>query len=257
MEQNAGSVTIERLCAFLPPDVRRRVLGLLLEAHGDEKWLAKEIGCSLSSLREWAKGNGHTPGDKYMPTILSLALASCPEAGNLLGYELLEEVESLCADLDISQEVGKGELGVLMDTLDEKSREILWHFWWYGHASIDELRDLIESSTDMEVLFRLREVINPTAERILGEPILEFYESRVDPSSGEKILFNWWYGFDTTGLEEGGFSWGGRRGGHLVDLFDEERHIVVIAQLPSSVRVVEEADVAYRNGILRIKLEKF
>jgi len=264
----------ERLCAFLPPDVRRGIFGLLLASYGDEKRLAEDIGCSLSSLREWVEEGGHAPSDKHMPIILSLALADCPEVGNLLRKELLEAVERLCADLGISQKAKKGDLSLLMDALDEKSREILWHLWWHRHAQLDELAELIGASTDMEVLFRLREVINPVAERILGKPILEFSESRVDPVTGEKVLFSWWLGFDgstelaevklTTGLE--GQPLGGRRGGPLVDLFDEKDHIMIIAELPPSVRLrpeglrpewlAKKAEVAYKNGILKIKLAK-
>lgn len=140
-----------------------------------------------------------------------------------------------------------------MDSLDDKSRQILWHLWWHRHAHLDELADLIGASTDMEVLSRLREVINPAAERILGEPVLEFSESRIDPISGDKVLFSWWL------VEEGQLL--ARGGEHLVDLFDEKDHIVIIAELPPSVRLCPEglpkgAEVAYRNGILKIKLPK-
>ena len=257
---------MERLCAFLPPDVRRGIFGLLLESYGDEKRLAEDIGCSLSSLREWAEEGGRAPSDKHMPVILSLALANCPEVGDLLRKELLEAVERLCADLGISQKARKGDLSLLVDALDEKSREILWHLWWHRHAQLDELAELIGASTDMEVLLRLREVINPVAERILGKPILEFNESKVDPVTGEKVLFSWW-------LLEGQPLAGGR-GGPLVDLFDEKDHIMIIAELPPSVRLrpegasvssaeplkpeglAREAEVAYKNGILKIKLAK-
>jgi len=256
MEGGSKREAMERLCAFLPPDVRRAIFGLLLEGYGDEKGLAEEVCCSLSSLHEWAKENGHAPGDKYMPAILSLAMANCPEVGNLLGKELLEAVERLCADLGISQEAGKGDLSLLLYTLYEKSREILWHLWWQGHARLDELVELIGAATDMEVLFRLREVINPAAERILGQPIVEFRESRVDPATGEKVLFSWWLELDerTTGLK--GRPLARRRGGPLVDLFDEKDHIMIIAELSPSVRLTKEAETAYKNGILRIRLGK-
>jgi len=256
MEQDSKRETMERLCAFLPSHVRERILGLLLESYGDEKRLAEEVGCSPSTLRGWAKGNGRAPSDRYMPTILSLALENCSWAEDLLRRELLEAVEGLYADLGISHKAKKGDLSLLIDALDQKSSEILWHLWWQRHARLDELAQLLGASTDMEVLFRLREVINPAAERTLGQPILEFHESRVDPLTGEKVLFSWWLEFDTARLEGAGQPLARRTGGALVDLFDEKDHIMIIAQLPSSIRLAKEAETAYKNGILRIRLGK-
>jgi hypothetical protein len=244
------------------------MLSLLLESYGDEKRLAEEVGCHPSSVRAWTTSGGRAPGDTHMPIILSLALANCPEAEDLLRKELVEAVEHLCAGLDISQKASKGNLSLLMDALDEKSREILWHLWWHRHVQLSELTELIGASTDMEVLLRLREVINPAAEMILGKPILEFHEAKVDALTGEKVLFSWWLGFDglTTGLEGDGRLPVGGRNGPLVDLFDEKDHILIIAQLPSSVRrgpdgfkpagMAKEAEVAYKNGVLKIQLAK-
>jgi len=259
MEQGSKREAIERLCAFLPPHMKRGIFGLLLKSYGDGKRLAREIGCGLSSLHAWAGENGVVPDKKYMQVILSLALASCPEAGDMLRKELLEATEGLCSGFGISRKAGKGDMGILMDALDEKSREIIWHLWRHRHAPLDELAGLIGASSDMEVLCRLREVINPAAERILSTPILEFSESRIDRVTGEKVLFNWWLEFDrsVSGMEGKGRPTVGTRGRPMVDLFDEKDRIVIVAQLPASARVVKEAEVACNNHILKISLDKF
>jgi len=251
MKQGLKREALERLCAFLPPSMRRSIFGLLLKSYGDGRRLAREIGCGLSSLYAWAGENGAVPGKKYMPVILSLALANCPEAGELFRKELLEATEGLCSDLGISRKADKGDMGILMDALDDKSRAIIWRLWQYRHAPLDELAELIGASTDMEVLCRLREVINPAAERIMSAPILEFRESRIDPVTGEKVLFNWWLACDSSDAGMEG------KGRPTVDLFDEKDSIVIVAQLPASARVAREAEVACNNHILKISLDKF
>ncbi|MHB1418085.1 MAG: hypothetical protein ACYCX4_00635 [Bacillota bacterium] len=44
----------------------------------------------------------------------------------------------------------------------------------------------------MEVLLQIREVINPTAKRILGSSIIEFRENHFDMGDGKRLLFSWW-----------------------------------------------------------------
>lgn len=168
-----------------------------------------------------------------------------------------------------------------MDALDEKSRAIVWHIWRNGHAKIRELSKLINAPTDSYTLSRLREVINPIAEKILGRPILRFEESRIDTFTGEKVLFSWWL---TNGLPLMN-----KRDG-LLDIFDEPDFLRIVAQIPNvnseeSVNVIQEATNSgyetlvisaynyhrriplfyavskdmkktYRNGILEVMLKK-
>jgi hypothetical protein len=236
---------VNRLCTFLPPDVKIGVVNLLLENYNDKKSLAGDISCSPSSLRAWSKGRGKPPSDKYMPKILSLALKRCPNVKSLLRTRVLSEVNHLCADIGVSKDAENLGLSGLMEAMDEKSREIIWYVLRNRHADIGELSKLIDASTDMEVLFRIREVINPKADRILGKPLLRFEECRIDPVSGEKTLFSWWLEEGVSLIEEDGKP--------LMDVFDEGSHVRIIAEVPNSVEVIGST---YKNGVLEIELEK-
>jgi HSP20 family molecular chaperone IbpA len=124
------------------------------------------------------------------------------------------------AVLEIDQET----IDRVMQELDPQSRDIVGYLWENGHATIDELAELIAAPTHMDVLLKIRRDINPTAERIAGSPILAFRRSRVDPVTGEKILFSWWVIGPPRAEEEA-------RTGVLVDVFDEGARIDVVAEL--------------------------
>ncbi|TCO77365.1 hypothetical protein [Marinisporobacter balticus] len=146
----------------------------------------------------------------------------------------------------------KQNVSLFLDALDEKSRKIFWYFRWHGHARLAELVDIIGAANDMEVLYRLREVINPTAIRIFGKPVLEFCESKVNPINGKKVIFNWWL----LDFEEGKQPLTGEDKRILMDVFDEEDQIMIVAEVSPSVRVKDMAKVEEKHGILSIKLEK-
>jgi len=130
--------------------------------------------------------------------------------------------------LEIDQET----IDRVMQELDPQGRKIVAYLWEARHATIDELAELIGASTHMDVLLKIRGVINPTAERIAGSPILAFRRSRVDPVTGEKVLFSWWVIGPPRVEEEA-------RTGVLVDVFDEEDRIDVVADLAG----VREEDI--------------
>jgi hypothetical protein len=142
----------------------------------------------------------------------------------------------------------KEDLTRLLEVLDEKSRALLWHLWWHRHAEISELRDIIDAPSDFDVLHRLKEVINGKAQQLWGKPIVSFEQSKIDPVSGEKVLFSWWL------LDEGNIplSNGDKP---LVDVFNERDGVTVIAQLPTSVDL-DHTDMQFKNGILRVRLKK-
>ncbi|MDP3013157.1 MAG: Hsp20/alpha crystallin family protein, partial [Candidatus Subteraquimicrobiales bacterium] len=117
------------------------------------------------------------------------------------------------------------------EELDSVSQEILWYLWRNGHGTIDELAELVSAPTHMDVLLRIREVINPAAEKIIGNLILSFEKSKIDPETGEKILFSWWL----VGREQSGE----RRKEALLDIFDEGDYLHVVMELSG----VQEEDI--------------
>ena len=166
------------------------------------------------------------------------------------------------------------KMNSLMKAVDERNREIITYLLRERHAGIRELADLIRASSDMEVLIRIREGINPKAREVLGEPIIMFERSKIDPLTGEKILFSWWLDEELvdTAYED-----------RLLDVFDEEDGLRVIAFLPphetnvevevkdrfliiSGVELHREVPLFYpvekrvrktiNNGVLEVKLNK-
>jgi len=131
----------------------------------------------------------------------------------------------------------------VMQELDPQSRQIVDYLWESRHATIDELAELIAAPTHMDVLLKIRGVINPTAERITGSPILAFQRSRVDPLTGEKVLFSWWVIAPAPAAE-------GARTGLHVDVFDEEDRIDVVAELAG----VREEDIVLKVAKDRLTL---
>lgn len=142
----------------------------------------------------------------------------------------------------------KEDLGQLLELLDEKSRAILWHLWWYRHADISKLREFIDASSDFEALHRLKEIINEKAQKLWGKPIVSFEQSKIDPLTGDNVLFSWWF-LDEENVSMSG---GDKR---LVDIFNEKDSVTVIAELPTSVDLAS-TDIQFKNGILKIKLKK-
>ena len=139
-------------------------------------------------------------------------------------------------------------LSQLLDALDEKSRAILWYLWWHRHAGISGLRELIDTASDFEVLYRLKEVINEQAQRLWGRPAVSFEQARIDTLSGEKILFSWWFlDEENVPISDGNKP--------LVDLFNEKESISIIAQVPTSVDPTHH-EFCYKNGILKVGLGK-
>jgi hypothetical protein len=166
------------------------------------------------------------------------------------------------------------KMSSLMKAVDEKSRQIITCLLRERHAGIRKLADLIYASSDMEVLIRIREVINPKAREILGKPIITFERSKIDPLTGEKIVFSWWLKeelTDTAYCDK------------LLDVFDEKNVLRVIASLPPQekkvqVKVEDDSIIisgkeyykeiplfcpvektlkkTFNNGVLEVKLNK-
>lgn len=237
----------QKLTAFIPRNLRLDIFASLWEEYRNAGELAKELGCKPALVARWLK-EGKAPNDKYMSQILSLALQRCDRVREMLRGEVLEPIENLCAELGIFP--GKRapeDLGEISWFLDEKSRQIFWYLWWNRHAEIGELAQLTGAETDMEVLSRIKQAINPAAQDILGKEIVRFENSKIDSVTGEKVLFSWW-------LEEGLLR--GRRREPLVDIFEEDDHITIIAQLPAPLELAREAEIERKDNILRVLIRK-
>ena len=148
----------------------------------------------------------------------------------------------------VERETDKKGLAQFLHSLDEKSRAILGYLWWHRHAEIAELRNIGDTADDSEVLYRLKEVINGKSQNLWGKPIVSFEQSKIDPVTGEKILFSWWYMDEEDVLVSSVDS-------TLMDVFNEKDSVIIIAQLPASVNLTAP-DIQFKNGILRVKFKK-
>lgn len=119
--------------------------------------------------------------------------------------------------------IDEDSINKVAQKLDPDSQEILSYLRQNRYARIDELAEVIKAPNHMDVLLRIKRVINPTAEEVIGSPLLSFEESKVDDGTGERIPFSWWI----IGKKEP--SNNGRRE-PLVDIFDEGDHITVIME---------------------------
>lgn len=132
-----------------------------------------------------------------------------------------------------------------MSALDEKSKQIIALLKEERHAEIRELSHLIHASSDMEVLIRIREVINSQAQRFLGEPLIIFKRSKMDSLIGEKITFSWWL---NERLADSVSYW------ELPDIFDEKDFLRVVVPIPLQD---EDVKVEVKDNSLIISGEKY
>lgn len=170
----------------------------------------------------------------------------------------------------------------IANELEPASKRILNHLWRKRHARIDELADLVDAPSHMDVLIKIKEVINPVSQKIIGSPILVFERHKIDKETGQKVLYNWWLVGHRPKVEEIAKE-------VLLDVFDEGDHVNIIMELldvpeesisveikedkvtifaksperkyheeiPLSSKVREDSlQRQFRNGILQLRLEK-
>ncbi len=130
-------------------------------------------------------------------------------------------------------EIDQAAVDKVTHELDPQSREVVDYLWAHGHATINELADLIGAPTHMDILLKIRGIINPTAERVIGGALLVFHRRQVDWANGEPVLFSWWVAASPR-VEEGA------RAALPLDLFDDGDRVLVVADL----RGVREDDIA-------------
>ena len=143
--------------------------------------------------------------------------------------------------LEINQEM----LDNVLEQLDPQSQELVSYLWRSRHATIVELADMVNAPTHMDILLRIKGVINPTAEKVIGSPLLVFEKSRVDDETGEIVLFSWWL-IARTVLKETG------ERATRVDIFDDGDRIDIVADLSGSG--LREEDITLSIAVDRVIL---
>ena len=232
---NAGSI-IKKLSERLPTHVFTRLLEAIL-SHYQISELADATGCSPQLIQEWSKGLN--PDLEVKAKILAYAFSRCRETEEIL-TEFLDEIRGMLVKLKASKKSEK--LHLLMASVDAKSQLMIEYFLRNRYVGIRKLADLIHADSDMEVLTRVREVINPKAQEILGFPLLNFERSKIDPVTGEKIAFSWWLVEELNGFVEDD---------EILDVFNEKDRIRVVACLPphlSNVAVEVRDDSLILSG---------
>jgi len=150
-----------------------------------------------------------------------------------LAQERQDRVKEILAEVhgDLPERIEEEHLAKVAQPLDPASGEIIWYLWENRHAKIEELRQLLGESSHMNVLTRIKEVINPMAHKVLGRPLLVFERSRIDHITGQNVLYSWWLckEAESRPVEEK----------RSVDILDEGDHVMVILELAD----VREEDI--------------
>lgn len=177
--------------------------------------------------------------------------------------------------------VDEEKIEKVLKELDPVSQDILSYIWHNRHAKIDVLAKIAQAPTHMDVLLKIKEVINPMAEKTIGSPLLVFERLKIDEATGERVGFSWWIVGRRVKTEEKKT---------LLDIFDEGDNVNIIMELLDvqeenisvdvdkdkliiqaqgerrdyyeEVRLDTEVDAKsldkrYKNGILQIRLKKF
>jgi len=232
---------ILRLSQLLPRDVRASILNILTRDRSPVE-LARSLGYPLDTVERWLRGN--CPDDEETSRILFLALRRSDETMGIL-TKFFDEVKLLFEQLNLTER--RGKMGLLLEGLDERSRRIIQYLTVKRHAGIRELADLIEAPSDMDVLIRLKKVINPKAEEIFGETLVNFERLKIDPLTGEKVPFSWWL---SESLIEGL-----SHDDVLLDIFDEGNNLKVVAHLPTKDR--KDIEVKTKDNFLIISAKGY
>ncbi len=121
-------------------------------------------------------------------------------------------------------EVDENGIRQVLEQLDSDGQEILSYLWRRKHANIDQLASLCPALNHTDILSRIRGIINPIAERVLGCSLLAFERSKKDDETGKIITYSWWITGKIQPKKE--FE------KPIVDMFDEEGYLSVVMELP-------------------------
>ncbi len=258
MKRQVQERAVKHICRYLSGHLKQSAFELLYSTYSDQGSMADDIGCSKDLICGRRRRSSEAFDERYMPAVLSLALDRCPETAKLLEQGLLKRVQGLCSVLGIGshnredEELFENNVKMFLYELDEKSRKIFWHLRFHRHARLSQLVRLIDAPAEMDVLYRINEIINPAAVRILGAPALNFEECRFDAVSGENILFNWWLSRDI----ENENSSGAGEVKPILDLLEEGNQVVVILEYPKAAALAASASVEQRHGVICIRMNK-
>jgi len=122
----------------------------------------------------------------------------------------------------------------VLEQLDSDSQEILGFLWRKKHANIDELASLCPTLNHMDILSKIRGIINPTAERLLGCSLLTFERSKKDDQTGKITTYSWWVTGKIQPKEE--FE------KPIVDIFDDVDYLSLVTELPG----VKAEDILFK-----------
>jgi hypothetical protein len=109
-----------------------------------------------------------------------------------------------------------------------ESRELLSYLARNRHAQIETIRVLLAVENHSQALRRIEGELNEIALRLMGQPLLAFYQSRNDNHLGRIVTFRWWLEVQPSEIPAG-----------PADIFAEDGDWVVLCP----VGLVGEADL--------------
>lgn len=189
------------------------------------------IGCRIERVRS-AVGRKEVLGIEYR----GVGGRAKPSRVWLTGtdiHALRERLADMVAPLD------QTAIENLLPHLDADAESIVRFLWDRRHATIEELAQHTRMPSHMDILLRIREVINPVAEEVLGWPLLSFALAQHDPATGEEVLCSWW-------IRRSGGGDAAQRPEILLDTFDEEDGFSILACLPCGQ--ADDVRVSFSDG---------
>ena len=226
VDSQSDQVILKEKGSYLTPGQSRWGLGTLLLTPEKLTFFTSKSGLvgeiplrSIKDLRIEKRIYGVSQSDT-----ISIVYESFGELSKAWIIALNLETWRKELDQRVLLKVDRAILDKMVTELDADSKEILRFLYEHRHARIDTLAQLIEAPTHMDILLKIREIINPTAEKMIGYPILSFESSKVDRETGEKVLFSWWL----TGQPDQEHQ---EREESLLDIFDEDAELIVYLEL--------------------------
>ena len=226
VDSQSDQVILKEKGSYLTPGQSRWGLGTLLLTPEKLTFFTSKSGLvgeiplrSIKDLRIEKRIYGVSQSDT-----ISIVYESFGELSK--AWIIALNLETWREELDqrVLLKVDRAILDKMVTELDADSKEILRFLYEHRHARIDTLAQLIEAPTHMDILLKIREIINPTAEKMIGYPLLSFESSKVDRETGEKVLFSWWL----TGQPDQEHQ---EREESLLDIFDEDAELIVYLEL--------------------------